>query len=160
MKKTGSLLLFFLILYATSCSDMNEVKSSEYGGNKKDITPMKTLKVDENSYVIGWQLEVKDGTNYRWINKQLVRKESNSIKKEIDEIEKDSIEIVKENEETVNPPAETERVNTTETSINLETTKESEPNEPTVVQRKIRGYQATRDLKTGEIITYPVYEDE
>lgn len=146
-----------MTLYATSCGDMSEIKSSGKGSHKNDITPMKTLQVDDNTYVIGWQLEVKDGTNYRWINKELVKKESDSIKKESDEIVEESNEIVKESDEIVNNPADSEHDDTTETSINSENTKESES---TTAQRKIKGYQATRDLKTGEIITYPVYEDE
>jgi len=150
MKGAGYLLLPFLILYATSCSDMNEVKSSGQGVNKNDIIPMKTLRVDDNTYVIGWQLEVKDGTNYRWVNKQSVTKENDRIQKESDSIEKESDEVVK-------TPDDLERDDTTETSINSENTEESKPE---VAQRKIKGYQATRDLKTGEIITYPVYEDE
>ena len=130
MKKTGYLLLFLLTLFITSCSEMSDVMPSQRISQKNDMKPMKTLEVDGNAYVIGWQLEVKDSTNYRRSNNKSAKEESYEIEVSSADLESDNTQVTTNNYET---------------------------NE---TQRKIKGYQATVDPNTGKIKTYPVYEDD
>jgi hypothetical protein len=130
MKRTGYLLLLFLTLFVTSCSDTSEVMPSRRGSLGKDIEPMKTLKVDGDAYVIGWQLEVNDGINRNWPNRKLVKQESRDSKSNLTELESDNAQAADDILESNTP------------------------------QRKIIGYYATTDSKTGRAVTTPVYEDE
>jgi len=130
MKKAGYLLLSLLTLYTTSCGEMSDVVPSRQISQKNDIKPMRTLEVDGNVYVIGWQLEVKDSINYRRRNKKSVKEESYEIEDGSADLERDNAQV---------------------TTNSYETNK---------TQRKIRGYQATIDPNTGKIRTYPVYEDD
>ena len=91
---------------------------------------MRTLEADGNVYVTGWQLEVSDRLNYQWRNKNLAKEDSFS---------------------TETSPADLERDNKQVTNNRTD---------PNATQRKIKGYQATIDQKTGKIKTYPVYEDD
>ena len=130
MKRTGYLLLFFLTLYVTSCGDTNKVMPSRQGSLGNDIEPMRTLKVDGGVYVIGWQLEVNDSINHRWSKKELVKQESKDAQSSLAELESDNAQA---------------------TNDSLESS---------VTHRKIIGYHATTDPKTGRVVTTPVYEDD
>lgn len=130
MKKTGYLLLFFLTLYVTSCGDTSEVMPSRQSSLGNDIEPMRTLKVDGSVYVIGWQLEVNDSINQRWRNKDLVKQESKDAESNLADLESDNAQA---------------------TNDSLESN---------VTHRKIIGYHATTDPKTGRVVTTPVYEDD
>ena len=130
MKKAGYFVLLFLTLYATSCSDMNEVKSSRQDLNKNDIKPIKSLTIGENKYVIGWQSEGGNNVNYRGIPKQLFKEESNGIENSPGDLERDNSQVTNNNSES------------------------------NATQRKIKGYQATIDPNTGAVVTYPIYEDD
>jgi len=130
MKRTGYLLLFILALFVTSCGDTSEVMPSRRDSLRKDIEPMRTLKADGGVYIIGWQLEVNDSINQRWPNKALVKKESNGAKSNLADLESDNTQATDDTLESNETP------------------------------RKIIGYYATTDSKTGKIVTTPVYEDD
>jgi hypothetical protein len=130
MKKAGYLLLFLSILYVTSCGDTSEVAPGRRGSRKNNITPIRTLEADGNVYITGWQLEVNDGLKGRLRNK-------NSTKEDSLGIETGPANLEGDNKQVTN--------NRTDSNA---------------VQRKIKGYQATIDKKTGKIKTYPVYEDD
>lgn len=130
MKRTGYLLFLILTLFIASCSDTSEVMPSRRGSLRKDIEPMRTVKVDGDAYVIGWQLEVKDSINRRWPNTVLVKQQSKDSKSTPADLESDNAQATNDIPESNAP------------------------------QRKIIGYYATTDARTGRAVTTPVYEDD
>jgi len=109
---------------------------------------IRILEVNDDGYVIGGRWEGGKCNNMYWMNKNKVK--------------------TKDNRTTYayplpDPNKSFERLDTALARAQLSREQDAnnvEQSEPNAPIRKIKGYRATTDPKTGYIVTYPVYEDE
>jgi hypothetical protein len=140
------------------------------GGYNVQLYCIRTLEVDSRGYVISWQYEGNNCSNSGWKNKNAVKanRATPSVYTTPPDNEtsrKELLDIVEKIEKDIhNDPNQTgsNEVESISGSTNSSIPQQSIPQESQIDDsgRKIKGYQATTDPKTGKIVTYPVYEDE
>jgi hypothetical protein len=126
------------------------LSGSTYSTDNYDMESscIRILKINDAGYVTGGRWEGGKCNNMNWMKKNKVKTNKQSAAR--------SYTLPDANMPLEKP----------DTSLDLEPlAREQEPNnieqsEPNAPNRKIRGYQAGIDPNTGEIKTYPVYEDE